>query len=433
MVRGPQRFKRLARTIGFSLVAILLGALVRTRPAAAQCAADATNTLCGSSALLHNTGANNSAFGSFSLSFNTQGTFNTGIGLESLQDNTTGSFNTASGAEALGFGSPAGSDNTADGFAALLHNAGHDNTASGFGALTTNTTGFFNTASGASALSMNTTGINDTADGVAALQNNTEGNNNTADGTAALGGDTTGFNNIGIGDAAGQNIVAGNNNIEIGTSGKADESNTIRIGTPGTQKATFIAGIGAAMLSSGTPVVINADRQLGVMPSSARYKRDIQDMGSSSDALMMLRPVTFRYKNDPKGQRQFGLIAEEVARVYPELVSYDQDGKPQTVQYQNLIAMLLNELQKQSTELQEQSIELHREVVANRNQAQQIAQQSIQLHRRAIANQKQAQEIAQLRTRQEQQIGALEARLEALEHVKTARDVNHVATASFDR
>jgi hypothetical protein len=397
MVVGPQRFKRLTWTIRFSLGAVLLGALAYTGTATAQCSGPGgpsnVNTACGTGALSSNTsGVNNSAFG-----------------FDALFSNIGGLWNTADGSGAL-----------------FSNTFGFANTASGVNALLQNTNGGENTASGVNALLQNTFGGENAASGVNALYSNTFGGINTANGAYALWHNTVGGNNIGIGFDAGANVVNGSNNIEIGTSGTADESNTIRIGKLGTQTATFIAGINSAMLSSGTPVVINSNQQLGVLPSSARYKRDIRNMGSSSNALMTLRPVTFRYKNDPKGERQFGLIAEEVARVYPELVSYDPDGKPQTVQYQNLIAMLLNELQKQSNEL-------HREVVANQKQAQQIAQQSIQLHRQMVANQKQAQEIAQLRTTQEQQIGALEARLEALEHVKTARDANGVATAAFDR
>ncbi|MBV8844009.1 MAG: tail fiber domain-containing protein [Bryobacterales bacterium] len=354
----------------------MLGALVYTGTATAQCSGPGgpsnVNTACGAGALSSNTsGVNNSAFG-----------------FDALFSNIGGLWNTA------------------DGYAALFSNTfGFANTANGVNALNANTNGGENTASGVNALLQNTFGGENAASGVNALYSNTFGGINTANGAYALWHNTNGGNNIGIGFDAGANVVNGSNNIEIGTSGTADESNTIRIGKLGTQTATFLAGINSAMLSSGTPVVINSNQQLGVLPSSARYKRDIRNMGSSSAALMTLRPVTFRYKNDPKGERQFGLIAEEVARVYPELVSYDPDGKPQTVQYQNLIAMLLNELQKQSNEL----------------------------HREVVANQKQAQEIAQLRTTQEHQIGALEARLEALEHVKAARNANGVATAAFDR
>jgi hypothetical protein len=431
MACGSQRFKRLARPLAFSLGAVLLGALVHTSRVSAQCGPSpgTANTPCGTGALASATNADlfDSAFGFGALNLNTSGTENTAVGDRALRGNLTGNNNTATGAFALNGNN--GDNNTADGYQALVGAFGdHDNTASGFQALAGNTTGSNNTASGSGALANNAdgadntatgfeallknTGTENTANGFLALTGNTTGLDNTADGVFSLVNNTTGSSNIGIGTHVGGNIVTGSNNIDIGGAGLTDESNTIRIGTPGTQKATFIAGIGDVMLSSGVPVVIDKNHQLGVMPSSARYKRDIRNMGSSSTALMTLRPVTFRYKNDPKGERQFGLIAEEVARVYPELVSYGPDGKPQTILYQNITAMLLNELQKQSTKLQEQSIQLHRQVVAN---------------------QKQAQEIAQLRTRQEQQIGALEARLEALEHVKTARDANGVATATLYR
>ena len=159
-----------------------------------------------------------------------------------------------------------------------------------------------------------------------------------------------------LSDSAGTNIVAGSNNIEIGGVGPSDESNTIRIGFQGTQKKTFIAGI------SGTPVLgadvtVDGSGQLGVLPSSARYKRDIHDMGAASTGLMKLRPVSFRYKDDPSDTLQYGLVAEEVARVYPELVTRDTDGKLQSVRYLEFTALLLNELQKQNNELQKQAKE----------------------------------------------------------------------------
>ena len=155
-----------------------------------------------------------------------------------------------------------------------------------------------------------------------------------------------------LSDSAGTNIVAGSNNIEIGGVGPSDESNTIRIGFQGTQKKTFIAGI------SGTPVLgadvtVDGSGQLGVLPSSARYKRDIHDMGAASTGLMKLRPVSFRYKDDPSDTLQYGLVAEEVARVYPELVVHGTDGKVQSVRYLELTALLVNELQKQAKETQE--------------------------------------------------------------------------------
>ena len=180
---------------------------------------------------------------------------------------------------------------------------------------------------------------------------NTTGTKNTASGGFALFNNTTGSSNIGLGLNAGSNIVAGNNNIEIGASGAADESSTIRFGTNGMQKKTYIAGIsGIPVTDNLDVVVVNTAGQLGILSSSARYKRDIRDMGGASADLMKLRPVSFRYKSDPSGTLQYGLVAEQVARVYPELVTRGTDGKVQSVRYWEFTAMLLNELQKQAME-----------------------------------------------------------------------------------
>src|SRR5262249_49102774 len=149
------------------------------------------------------------------------------------------------------------------------------------------------------------------------------------------------------------------------------ESKTIRIGTQGTETATFIAGISGSAVT-GNAVVVSSTGKLGIVVSSARFKRDIHDMGGASTGLMKLRPVTFRYKNDPGGIRQYGLVAEEVARVYPELVSYAPDGKVETVNYLTLTSMLLNELQKRTAENQRQAAE-------NQHQAQQLARQAHQI------------------------------------------------------
>jgi Chaperone of endosialidase len=153
-----------------------------------------------------------------------------------------------------------------------------------------------------------------------------------------------------LGYQAGQNLTTGNNNIDIGNPGIAGDANAIRIGTSGVQNRVFIAGINNSLVT-GLDVVVNSNGRLGIVMSSARYKKDIQNMGARSRGLLKLRPVTFRYKQDPTGERQYGLIAEEVAQVYPELVSYGPDGKIQSVHYQELIPMLLNELQQQASEI----------------------------------------------------------------------------------
>ena len=240
--------------------------------------------------------------------------------------------NTASGSSAL-FSNTTGSSNTASGFNALMKDTtGGSNTATGVSALLSNTTGSFNTASGASALVHSTTGNGNAASGVSALAQNTTGANNAAEGLSALGNNTTGSGNIGVGSNAGINLTTRSNNIDIGNGGVAAESGKIRIGTQGKQTATFIAGISGVSVT-GDAVVVNSSGQLGIVMSSARYKRDIHEMDTASSKLMGLRPVTFRYKQDPQGERQYGLIAEEVARVYPELVSYGADGKVMTVHY----------------------------------------------------------------------------------------------------
>jgi hypothetical protein len=157
-------------------------------------------------------------------------------------------------------------------------------------------------------------------------------------GDGALENNTTGGGNIAVGAAAGGAITTGSNNIDIGNVGFATDAKTIRIGTKGTQTRAIIAGIVNSPIL-GLPVVVNGNGRLGIQASSARFKRDIHDMGEASERLMKLRPVTFRYKEDPAGTVQYGLVAEEVAQVYPELVSYGEDGKPLSVSYHLLPAM----------------------------------------------------------------------------------------------
>jgi hypothetical protein len=251
-----------------------------------------------------------------------------------------------------------GSSNSAFGFEALKANAadaagGDDNSAFGDRALTSNTTGCCNAAFGKVALVDNTTGNRNTALGWIALFFST-GSSNVAVGANALGELQGGNNNVAVGDTAGGNLTgADSNNIEIGNFGVAGDSNVIRIGTlgsgePFTQTAAFIAGISGATVT-GVPVLVSSSGQLGVASSSQRVKDGIADLGAESDVLMKLRPVSFYYKPelDSTHTRQYGLVAEEVAAIAPSLVVFDEQGKPETVRYHFVNAMLLNEVQKQ--------------------------------------------------------------------------------------
>ncbi len=324
------------------------------------------NTATGVDALQHNTTASdNTATGASALSSNTTGSDNTATGVGALPFNTTGSDNTATGASVLTFNTT-GSDNTATGVEALRSNnadfntatggfalnkntSGVSNTATGLEALFNNTTGGDNTATGVTALFSNTTGSKNTADGVDSLEQNTTGTNNTAEGHGALIKNTTGGNNTALGYLAGQSLTTGSNNIDIGANvlGNAGEANTIRIGIQGTQAATYVAGIYSKGIASATGVNVKIDStgKLGTVLSSARYKEAIKPMDKSSESILQLKPITFRYKKefDPDGVRQFGLVAEEVEKVCPDLVVKDEEGKPLTVRYDAVNAMLLNE------------------------------------------------------------------------------------------
>jgi len=247
-----------------------------------------------------------------------------------------------------------GTLNTAVGLGALSSIAtGFNNTASGASALQNNTFGPYNTANGALALVNNTMGSQNTASGAKALQTNTIGNNNTAMGESALAS-VTGSSNTGLGDSAGSNLTTGSYNIMIGSQGLAADDHTIRMGD--VQTRTFIAGIQGITTGVSNPVavLIDTNGQLGTVNSSRRFKEDIQDMGDASSSLMRLRPVTYRYKQpyaDGSKPLDYGLIAEEVTEVYPDLVVTNKDGQVQTVQYQKLTPMLLNELQKQQDQI----------------------------------------------------------------------------------
>ena len=253
--------------------------------------------------------------------------------------------------------------NTAEGTVALQNlTSGTDNTAIGRRALWANRDGKFNTAIGAAALDANVSGDRNTATGVQALSGSkgsdntangyqallylTTGNSNTAVGSSALFRLRTGNSNIGIGFQSGKGLTTGNNNIYVGNNGVDMENNTIRIGGP-SQSRSFITGISAVGVG-GVPVNVNADGQLGTAPSSQRFKNEIKAMDQMSEAILALKPVTFRYKKeiDPERTPQFGLVAEDVQKVDPDLVVHDKDGKPYSVRYEAVNAMLLNEFLK---------------------------------------------------------------------------------------
>jgi trimeric autotransporter adhesin len=350
------------------------------------------NTAEGQNALLSlSTGTYNTAVGLFSLTSNTEGKFNTATGAGTLLantadentatgagallSNTTGDRNTANGAFVL-FNNTTGNSNTSEGWRALFQNTtGARNTASGRETLISNTTGFENTATGAVALQNNTTGNDNTATGFAALNSNTTGALNTATGTGALV-NSTGDLNIASGFGAGAYLATGNNNIDIGNVGVAAEGNTIRIGTEvaimdpfgvlhPAHTATYIAGIRDADAVGGEAVFVTTDGKLGTVsvPSSARFKEEIKPMNKASEAILALNPVTFCYKKelDSKGMPQFGLVAEEVEKVAPDLVKRDRAGKLQTVRYDAVNAMLLNEFLKEHRQVEQMEATIARQ------------------------------------------------------------------------
>jgi len=308
------------------LIAVVLGCFVFSPQARAVCQEGCLtnqNTVLGDDALLNNTGINNTAIGSATLFSNTNGFDNTAIGYQALLSNATGYLNTATGSYAL-----------------YSNSTGVSNTASGNGALTSNTIGGNNTATGEGALTYNTTGSSNTASGYNALLYN-----------------TTGSHNIALGTAAGLNLTTGSHNIDIGNQGIRGEANTIRIGKQGTQTATFIGGISGVTVAGGVGVIIDTNGHLGTVVSSERYKEAIKSMDKASEAIFALQPVSFRYKKelDSAGIPQFGLVAEQVEKVNPDLVARDEAGKPYTVRYEAVNAMLLNEFLKEHRKVEEQS------------------------------------------------------------------------------
>jgi hypothetical protein len=339
------------------------------------------NTATGAGALLSNTiGTENTANGAFALFSNTDGSANTAVGAAALLNNINGSFNTANGVQAL-FSNTDGNDNSGLGWGALASNtSGSQNTSIGEFTLFSNSIGVQNTAVGYRALAGNTSGANsngaNTAVGAFALDDNVTGGANTAIGYAALG-NSTGGGNIALGDLAGVDVTTGNSNIIIGNRGLAGDDTTIRIGNS-LQTACYIAGIaGQTVGAGGSTCFVDNDGKLGVFLSARRFKTDIADMGAASKALLALRPVTFHYKPelDKTGIPQFGLVAEEVAKVNPDLVTHDAKGDIYTVRYEAVNAMLLNEFLKEHRKVQEQDRELHEQAATIAQLKSTVAQQ----------------------------------------------------------
>src|SRR6266403_2838076 len=335
-----------------------------------------SNTAVGAAALLLNTtGTNNTAVGTDALVFNDSGTQNTADGAFALLSNTTGSFNTANGAFAL-FANSTGADNTANGNGALTSNTtGFSNTANGSVALVGNITGHQNTANGTSALFNNTTGSINTATGERALFSNTTGNGNTADGQNALASNTTGSFCTALGEDAGFNVSTANNVICIG----------FGVGGANVSNSCYIGSIFGQTSSGGVAVFIDSAGKLGTLTSSRRFKEGIKPMEQASEVLFALKPVTFRYKKeiDPHSISELGLVAEDVEKVNPDLVVRDKEGKPYSVRYEQVNAMLLNEFIKEHRKVEDLKKDFQATVAQLtaqlREQAAQIQKVSAQL------------------------------------------------------
>jgi hypothetical protein len=324
------------------------------------------NTALGYFALHYNSsGSDNTATGFSALSLNSSGSNNTADGWDALFINESGSNNTAAGSFALS-GNTSGNNNTATGWGALGGGSGNGNVGDGYEALTYDLVGSYNTGVGYQALYTNQNGDGNIAIGYQALYKEGAGYN-IAVGYSALSNNTSGVANIAIGYEAASKVAGGNSyNIDIGSAGVSTDNGAVRIGSYASQTSFYVAGVNGVTTgeNNAVPVVIDSSGQLGTVNSSRRFKTDIQDMGDASTGLMRLRPVTFRYKKpfaDGSQPIQYGLIAEEVAEVYPDLVARSTDGEIESVKYQVLDSMLLNELQRQQAEirnLQEQLNEM---------------------------------------------------------------------------
>jgi hypothetical protein len=365
--------------IKFTLIVLISGWFAIIQLSQAACrkgCSSGENTFLGDSALVNNQGDSNTATGGIALESNTSGSKNTANGQSALYSNTTGSFNTAVGAGAVemfttasnntgvgylalageGPATPTGANNTAIGNLSLCSvQSGSNNTVAGYQALLRDSSGSNNTAEGYQALFVNTIGADNVAIGYQALLANTAGITNVAVGAFALDNSMTGAGNIAIGFAAGSGVTSGSNNIDIANNG-ASESSTIRIGSTN-QTNTYVAGIYGVTVAGGIGVIVDSSGHLGTSTSSARFKENIQPMDKASDVILSLQPVTFRYKHelDPKGIPQFGLVAEQVEKIDPQLVARDEQGRPYSVRYEAVNAMLLNEFLKEHSKVEEQT------------------------------------------------------------------------------
>ena len=317
------------------------------------------NTAAGYSALSSNNGQGNSAFGSLALFSNTSGDGNTALGAGALYSNTSGDANTAIGYAALSE-NDTGEGNTALGGAVLFFNNGDFNTAVGLGALFMNDNGDFNTATGHDALRNNNSGTDNTANGRQALFTNTTGVANTAIGEGALYLNDSGDFNTALGSGALFSNTSGRGNIALGASaggGIYTADNVVAIGAVGenVSNSCYIGNIFEQTAAEGIQVFINSNNKLGTATSSKRFKEGIKPIGKASEALFSLKPISFRYKKeiDSTGRSQFGLVAEDVERVSPELVVRDKEGKPYTVRYDQVNTMLLNEFLKQHKKVEQ--------------------------------------------------------------------------------
>jgi hypothetical protein len=382
------------------------------------------NTAVGTAALVNNDADGNTAFGAFALNGNTTGFGNTAIGTDALLDNLTGNFNTATGFGALvnnttnantangalalqnntdGFGNTGiggqalqsnedGDHNTATGFQSLLFNLAGENTASGYQALMNNVTGDNNTATGSSALGSCVSGHDNVATGYQALFSN-DGNANTAVGYQALLNNTAGSLNVAIGGQAGNNVTTASDVICIGAA----------VGGENVDASCYIGNIFGVTSSGGTAVFVNSNNKLGTATSSRRFKEQIKPLERASEALFALKPVSFRYKDeiDPAGTSQFGLVAEEVEKVNPDLIVRDKEGKPYSVRYDQVNAMLLNEFLKE-----------HRKVEKLETT---VAQQWKDFQGIATEQKREIQALAETVREQTAQIQKVNARLEVTE------------------